>query len=708
MIKNKGYELTLELAMSEEYKGNFQEALALYRQALKESGDDAGVVLFEMGAFLFSHEIYEEALGALIKCHNLKYKTDEIEQMIMSAYYEPNINEFRDNYEKNTSALLKYDHIYRKEYPEFSKLSYRFIPYSETKFAVFNVNTSQFIHTIDLGLKRYNIDKYKANDVLIIKNEISHFIIEECLNITKDPETFLWTKIPMYLYYDEFNEFVEFLQICDLSKALDTQRVVFLFGTSEVERWFDHPQSIIPSQLLNVSGESDDLFNQIGGVFDNRDNKYKDIKKEVESYYQELETSYFIKKFTEGNPRILFVTTRFSTAIQYFTRDCMVACESLGILNALGIEVSDIHRSNAFDWMVLLRDFKPDAIFIIDHFRWEYPYIPKNVIFMSWVHDMLPHIMSPKSALKIKDKDFVLNLLSTSKEFLKLGYPKDQVIDTPIPVNSNIYKTYVMSGDEIEKYEADICVISNPGSPLLGLDFILSQFRNETYYSQFEKALKGAYEECYSLIYNEKPLYDYDQHRSILTNWLEKFSICINERVMEQLTDAFRQKVIWSIYRSVPIEWLGERGYKIKLWGKQWVEHPELKRYAQGVAENGETLSRILNASKILIGTNPAITTHPRVFEAIMSNCFYLGLNIPPEYDVCDIRKFMELNKEVVLFESREDLIKKVDFYLNNEEERLKIIDNGKKKILSTLTYEKMMQNVISEVARRLEQQTSK
>lgn len=708
MTVMKEYCITLELAMNEESKGNFEEALVLYRQALKESGDDVGVVLFEMGAFLFSREMYEEALGVLIKCHNLNYKTAEIEQMIMHAYYEPNIDEFKDNYEKNISTLSQYEHIYRREYPSFCDLNYRFIPYSETKFAVFNVNARKFIDTIDLGLKRYNIEKYKSNDVIIIKNEVSYLVIEECLDITKDTEAFLWAKIPMYLYYEEFYEFVEFLQICSLTKALDSGRLVFLFGINEVDRWFKNPQSIIPGQLLNVSGENDHLCNHIGRIFDDRDNTYRIVKKDVERYYEELDASYFINKFKGGKPSILFVTTRFSTAIQYFTRDCMAGCESLGIPNALSIETSDIHRSNEFDWMIQLRDFKPDAIFIIDHFRWEYPYIPKNIIFMSWVHDMLPHIMSSKSASKIKEKDFVLNLLSTSKEFLNLGYPRDQVFDTPIPINANIYKTHVLSDNEIKKYGTDICVISNPGDPLVGLEYLLSQFRAETYYSQIEKALNAAYEECYKLIFNEQPLHDVAQHKEILIRWLEQYNIRISENVMNQIVYVFRQRVVWIIYRSVPIEWLSERGYRIKLWGKEWLEHPKLKKYAQGVAQNGDTLSRILNASKILIGTNPAITTHPRVFEAIMSNCFYLGLDIPLEYDVCDIRKFMELNKEVVLFESREDLYQKVDFYLNNKEERLRIIENGKKKILSTLTYEKMMNRVIYEVAQRLEKQNSK
>jgi hypothetical protein len=554
----------------------------------------------------------------------------------------------------------------------------------------------------------YNIYEHKANEILIIKNEISNFVIEECLKVTNDPKPYLWAKVPLYLFYEEFNIFVEYMQISDFSKLLGCERLVFLFGTSQIDLWFNNMQSLIPNFVLNAQGENDLLYQKINKIDTDKSNTFKTLKDEVRKYYEDLDFSEIADAFRKGNPRIMFMTTRFSTAIQYFIRDCVEACNKLHIPNYLCIDVSDIHRCNQYDWIKTLADFRPHAIFIIDHFRWEYPDIPDNIIFISWTHDLLPNILSKSSAERIKEKDFILNLIPNYKKFKEADYPKDQTINTPIPVNNYIFKSYKLTKEEIDNYETEICVISNPGNPKEGLSYVLDQIKENLCYKDMESALKSAYSECYNLIYNGQPFYDDKQHEELITRWFYNFNITASERFFSTIIDMFKIKVIWNMYRSVPIEWLKEKGYKIKLWGREWLDHPNLKEYAMGVAQNGEKLSKILNASKIMLGTNPALSAHPRVFEATMSNCLYIGINIPSEYDVFDIREFLEEDKGIIFFYNKEDLYKKVDYYMNHLEKRMEVINNGKSKILSELTYEKMMTKVIDEIGSRINKRRDK
>ncbi len=699
---DKEYELTLKHAIDEETKGNIDSAILLYNQALKESGEDAGVVLFEVGDFMFSQGRYAEALEAFVKCHQLGFKTHEIEQFIMSSYYEPNIDEFRSKYEKNTEALSKYEHIYSREFSQFSQLDYRFLPYSETKFEVFDMKESKFIGNFDMEVIGYNVERYKSREILMIKNEVNSFSIMECVKATEDMSPYLWEKVPLYLFFDDFNYFIEFLQISDFTKIIDTKRLIFLFGLSQLETWFDSMQSILPNYVLNIQDENDYLYQKVNKISSDREILNQTLKEEVDSYYSECNFNEIINAFIQGRPRIMFITTKFSTAIQYFTRDCVEACNKLGIPNKLCIEISDVHRSAQNDWIKTIAEFKPHAIFIIDHFRWEYSLLPHNIVFISWIHDLLPHILSNDSARKIKDKDFILNLIPNYKGFKEARYPKEQIIDTPIPVNPDIYKSYKLTREEIDRFETEICVISNPGNPLEGLKQMLHQFKEQDYYENLETALKCAYDECYKLIYSGHPIFDSEQIDEMISRWLDECGMTYSNGFITAISDMFKTKVVWIIYRSVPIEWLKEKGYRIKLWGKEWMGHKNLKEYAMGVAENGEQLSKILNSSKILIGTNPAISAHPRVFEAIMSNCLYIGINIPTEYDSFNIRGLMDEDQEIVLFYSKDDLYKKVDYYLKNEEERLRVIANGKNKILSKITYEKMMTNSIEIIGNKL------
>lgn len=694
----------LETAKIESEKGNISKACSLYRKALKQSEDESGLVLFEFGLFLFFHGFYEEALKLLVKCHQINYKKEEVQLFIMEAYYDPNIEEFKSKYEKNVEKLSEYEHIFRKSYPDFNDLSYRFIPFSEFKFAIFDIRINEFIHEIDLEKINYSIDKYNHQDIIIIKNEINRYNILQCLKKTIEPEPLLWAKLPLYLYYSDFNEFVQFLQINDFEELLNYKRLVFLFDESETYEWFSFPQSIIPSHILNINSEQDELYILINEVYESREKDYTYLTEKVSNYYS-LNKNRVIDNIKSGKPRILFATTRFSTAIQYYIRDCIKACEDIGIDSRLSIEKSDIHRTNGYEWLKSLDEFKPDIVFVIGHFRWEYPCIPENVVFICWIQDQLPNIMSKESPAKLKELDYLLNVHFTAKEIFEIGYPRDKMIEAPVYANHNIYKFYSITEEEKRKFCADICVFSNIGTPHLGIRNVCKLFSSNPLYDEIEMALYSAYEEMYQMVYSGNMIYDLKDYVNLISKCFNKHGLLIDDKSIVGLSSHFRIEVAFRIYRSVIIEWLHEKGYNMKLWGREWLEHPTLKSYAQGTAKNGETLSKVINASKIVIGINPATTTHPRVFETILSNSLYISPHIPGPYDWADIKRLMVEDEEIVFFYNKQDLYKKIDFYLNNEEKRIEIIKNGKKKILSKLNFVSMMQSTINEISIRLQRQ---
>ncbi len=692
-------ETSLE-SCQKEINEDMTNTLNIYRQVLRECGDNPGPVFYKIGKLLFFQGLYAEALEAFIKCHQVRYCAEEIENIIIEAYYQPNIDEFKTRYEANVDRLSNYQYIFARDYPDFSELQYCFIPYSDSKFAVFDKKTREFRADYDLKQVK-NYEKFKPGDLMLIKNEFNVNNILVLEHKTRDAKPFLWMKIPFYLYYENFDEFVQYLQVYDFTKLLGMERLVFLFGVNEIDNWFSEPQSVIPKHLLNMQDRNESLFIHLS-KYNKNENYRKELQDEVNSYYDKISKDGIQYNIKSGKPRILFITSRFTTAVQYFIRDCALACDKLGIPNRLLIEKSNVHRKSAYVWLLAIREFKPDIIFIIDHFRWEYPWVPENVVFLNWVQDALPHIMSPESTRKIKEMDFILNMFITGREFFSLGYPAEKLIDAVVPVNPYIYKTFALTEQEKEELGSDICVFSNAGNPQKGFREFLNKITGLTHYDTLEKVFKSVYEDTYRMTFEEQPLYTIRHYEKLILKWCKRFGLSVKQEALHELAERFRQDVGYRIMRSVPLEWLHEKGYNMKLWGREWVEHPVLNKYAQGVAQNGEVLSKVINASKIVIGTNPGITTHPRVFETILSNSFYLGVNIPETYDWANIRKVMEEGKEIVFFYNREDLYKKVDFYLENEQKRKEIIEHGKKKVLANLTYESMMTRVIKELGERL------
>ena len=370
------------------------------------------------------------------------------------------------------------------------------------------------------------------------------------------------------------------------------------------------------------------------------------------------------------------------------------------------IEKSDIIIQTIEESLVRLNAFRPDIVFMIDHFRYEQKWLPDNVLFASWIQDPLPHVISRENTKLIGYKDFVLNLFFSWSTFKELGYPAEQVIDMPLLINDTLYKKYEISSQEYNDFHADVCIVSNSGYPQIGLDAIFTYLKDQGFEAVIVKALQEAYEDIYVRIFEDTMPYGLSSVDDILMTHFKNNGLNYSEEQLQSFNSKFNYDVVHRIYRSVPAEWIIQEGIdNVKIWGKEWVHHTELKHYAQGPAKNGEPLSRILNCSKIMVGTNHSSSTHPRIFEATLSNCLYIGPRIPEAYDMGNIREFLKDGEEIILYDGKNDLIEKIRFYLDNDDERKKVIERGKRKILDTLTYKKGMERFVDEVEIKLQRQ---
>ena len=152
------------------------------------------------------------------------------------------------------------------------------------------------------------------------------------------------------------------------------------------------------------------------------------------------------------------------------------------------------------------------------------------------------------------------------------------------------------------------------------------------------------------------------------------------------------------------MDWILDAGFtNVKLWGSGWREEERYEKYAMGIAENGEKLSKIYQASKIVVGNNVLTTSAARAWETMLSGGFYISNYIPEEEDAVDIRKIIEVGNEVVMFYNRDDLMEKLHYYLEHEEERKAMIERGRKAALNTMTYDILMKRVLDEITKCLE-----
>lgn len=113
----------------------------------------------------------------------------------------------------------------------------------------------------------------------------------------------------------------------------------------------------------------------------------------------------------------------------------------------------------------------------------------------------------------------------------------------------------------------------------------------------------------------------------------------------------------------------------------------------KGPADSQSMMPKIFNCSKINLNmTSRTIQTGipQRIFDIMGVGGFVLT-NYQSE-----IPEYFEIGRELEVYESQQDLIEKIDYYLKHEKNRCEIAKNGEKKVNHMHTYENRLKEIFS------------
>lgn len=663
---------------------NNKGAIKILEKSMYDFPEKQDIILLELAKIYFKDQQYLKALERYMVCYNYS-KNDEILNFLLYCYYEPNIEEYKKIYDNNMMNIKNYKYFYGNIIA-FEDIKEKILWKDEKQIIYYNNNE---ILRIEINIFDDNLD----NNIVILSNEWNISNILECEKKTRNKSNFLTLEVPMYLYYDETIFFIV-TQLMKFQGIIENRRVVIIIGEKRLEEFFDDPQAIFPNYAIGKHRSS--CINILENCSNKIISNFNECKKDVIEYYKKNSLEV-LKNIKDGTPRILFFTTRFSTVIQYHVRDCMQVIQEMELKTDLIIEKSDIHRVTDAYKFDLINKLKPDIIFCIDHFRYEFTDIPEELVWVTWVQDPLPNIMDKNSPGKLSDRDFVLSHYTTWTEFIELNYPKERLIDAPVPSNHKVYKEYEITKEEKEIYSCDICFVCHAAD----FDERLSKFLEEIQDDIIKGYLRRIAYEYYDNAYRDGQVYySKSEFKNFFTKLLDKWNYKIDERLLEIFVVEMYMWLNQRIFRQILVNWLIDAGYEnIKLWGNGWIEHEKYKKYAMGPAQNGEQLSKIYQCSKINLGNNIMTTAAARAWESMLSGGFYMSNYIPSENDITDIRKILS-EDEVIMFYDKEDFLSKIKYYLKNEDKRLEMIEIGQKCALERMTFEILMKNMIKNMGK--------
>ncbi|MBF0140280.1 MAG: glycosyltransferase family 1 protein [Magnetococcales bacterium] len=471
-----------------------------------------------------------------------------------------------------------------------------------------------------------------------------------------------------------------------LNSILAAVDLSFLDKATHVIRWVDddnldeslanlyaylgHPfsQDIVPKTQSNEAFRSVrflDVNNTLIGMYHKSNENYFN---ELHSYYQPSFPTTIPEKIRNNNLRVFFITSRFTTYLQYCTRDLCEGFESLGYACHVFKEGPYDGMNNRVEPLLKkLVEFKPDVIITISYLRYETPAIPEHIPFISWVQDILGGISRGEFLDRINDKDIILSEMHHD-ELELAGY-------------KNYIKFPTLSNDRLfnmppsVEYDYDISFVAHYSD----IPSLANKQINDFVYNIMENTLLEPQDDPRHGITRVQDYID------IIEPYIKETFPGISLGFQDYRS--ISRQAGNQIWRKKILRWIIEGGYALSIFGLDWDRHPLFKPYAKGPTPHGNGSVLVYNRSRINLQLNPFTTLHHRVFEVIGSGGFLLLGRIDPRKDLNQLTDFLQEGEGYVFFDGRKDLLSKIDYYLKNDQERIEIVERGRNRVLREHNY---------------------
>lgn len=129
----------------------------------------------------------------------------------------------------------------------------------------------------------------------------------------------------------------------------------------------------------------------------------------------------------------------------------------------------------------------------------------------------------------------------------------------------------------------------------------------------------------------------------------------------------------------------------LKIWGGCW-SNPNFKKYVAGGSRPAEEVSKIYNASSIVINIHnhqSVYSPNTKAFEINACGAFQCSDKLK------DIGNLFDTGKDLICYENVENLKELIKYYLNNTQERKTIAQKGQERVLRDHTYRHRMMELL-------------
>jgi hypothetical protein len=341
-------------------------------------------------------------------------------------------------------------------------------------------------------------------------------------------------------------------------------------------------------------------------------------------------------------PRVLLITSRFTTVLQYSSAHAAEALAKLGWQTKTMIEPTPHHALRKLAMRHAINEFKPDLVLNIDHHRHEYEGVfPENLPFACWIQDHLPNLCTDAAGPKIGKRDFILTALGT--HFVRqYKYPARQIVDLPnLARLAKRPASWKCDGP-------DLVYISNwsrTTEEIIG-DCLAQTAAPPELHAITEKSIGlmlGTYD-------RGQWLATPSQIRALIHRAEKQCGYAISDpQLLDGLVNLLWNRLNNHLYRHQALQWVidlaEEKKLNLSLYGKGWEGHPRLGRFARGFVKPGNDLEDLVRRSKINLQLEPfPCFTHPRLLSGVFAGGFFIARDHPFNHQPQKLLNFLAEN----------------------------------------------------------------
>jgi spore maturation protein CgeB len=378
--------------------------------------------------------------------------------------------------------------------------------------------------------------------------------------------------------------------------------------------------------------------------------------------------------------KIALMTSRYTTVLQYVTRDLAEGFAQLGHQTFVFQEARAGEGLIAFGVAERLLELEPDLMFVLDHVRPEYAGIlPRGMPVVSWVLDELPSLKDPQTIAQLGSLDLTYGFNGAiERGFRALGYPNMGTL--PFAVNpASYFPEPPLASASGVAFTTHIGQFSQDPADAPGLNALLAK--------AFDAEPEIPLEMPKILPLLEAALGQLglrasdEAKRHLLYHGLQLARQQDRERVAQRIVQA---------------------GLPLTVYGLGWDTMPEFADKSGGVVSTGSALRQVYRQHRVVLHINRGCNIHPRVLETMCSGGLVIARWDPVDDqpgETCD-----QLGDALSLFRNHTEMVELLERAINDDAFRNELILRGQTRVLEQHTYQARARKVLLDLAELIEQ----